>query len=153
MADAPAPRIRGFSTDVSNFNPYIADPRANYTAYNNVYNELHYSEILSPYLANLSLPTRFIIDQGRSGLQNTRTNWGDWCNVEARFEIRPTTDTNSALVDSIIWAKPGGESDGAWGPKVNGASAPSAGQWWKVYAEELVINADLVRGTHNLWYS
>jgi cellulose 1,4-beta-cellobiosidase len=128
MADAPAPRIRGFSTDVSNFNPYIADPRANYTAYDNVYDELHYAEIFSPYLANLSLPTHFIIDQGRSGFQNTRTNWGDWCNVEAGFGIRPTTDTNSILVDSIIWPKPGGESDGACGPTINGASASPAEQ-------------------------
>jgi cellulose 1,4-beta-cellobiosidase len=45
-------------------------------------------------------------------------------------------------VDSIIWAKPGGESDGACGPTINGASAPPAGQWWEAYAEELVINAD-----------
>lgn len=68
-------------------------------------------------------------------MQNSRTNWGDRCNVEAGFGIRPTTDTNSTLVDSIIWAKPGR-------PTIDGASAPPAGQWWEAYAEELVINAD-----------
>ncbi|TVY56818.1 1,4-beta-D-glucan cellobiohydrolase CEL6B, partial [Lachnellula cervina] len=135
-------QIRGFSTDVSNFNPYIADPRANYTQYSNAYDELHYAEVLAPHLANNSLPAHFIIDQGRSGLQNTRTTWGEWCNVEAGFGIPPTTDTNSTLVDSIVWAKPGGESDGACGPAVDGDSAPGAGLWWEAYAEELVRNAD-----------
>lgn len=138
----PAPKIRGFSTDVSNFNPYIANPRANYTEYNNAYDELHYAEILAPYLTNNSLPAHFIIDQGRSGLQNTRTDWGDWCNVVAGFGIQPTTQTNSTLVDSIIWAKPGGESDGACGPTAQGISAPPAGQWFEAYAEDLVINAN-----------
>jgi len=136
------PRIRGFSTDVSNFNPYIADPPANYTEYNRAYDELHYAEVLSPYLTNVSLPTNFIIDQGRSGLQNTRATWGEWCNVEAGFGIRPTTVTNSSLIDSIIWAKPGGESDGACGPTVDGVSAPPAGQWFEAYAEELVKDAN-----------
>jgi cellulose 1,4-beta-cellobiosidase len=142
FSTGPAPKIRGFSTDVSNFNPYIADPRANYTEYNNAYDELHYTEVLSPFLSNLSLPTHFIIDQGRSGLQNTRTDWGEWCNVLAGYGIPPTTDTNSTYVDSIVWAKPGGESDGACGPDINGEAAPNAGVWWEAYAEELVVNAD-----------
>ncbi|TVY39563.1 1,4-beta-D-glucan cellobiohydrolase [Lachnellula subtilissima] len=135
-------QIRGFSTDVSNFNPYIADPRANYTEYSNAYDELHYAEVLAPHLANNSLPAHFIIDQGRSGLQNTRATWGEWCNVEAGFGTPPTTDTNSTVVDSIVWAKPGGESDGACGPTIDGVGAPNAGLWWEAYVEELVKNAD-----------
>ncbi|KUJ06411.1 glycoside hydrolase family 6 protein [Mollisia scopiformis] len=135
-------KIRGFSTDVSNYNPYIANPRANYTQYSNSYDELHYAESLAPYLTNVSLPAHFIIDQGRSGLQNTRTTWGDWCNVEAGFGIRPTTNTNSSLVDSIVWVKPGGESDGACGPTIDGEAAPVAGLWWEAYVEALVKNAE-----------
>lgn len=38
--------IRGFSTDVSNYNPFIADPRANYTQYSNSYDESHYASSL-----------------------------------------------------------------------------------------------------------
>ncbi|KAG9242058.1 endoglucanase-6B [Calycina marina] len=140
--DAPVPKIRGFSTDVSNFNPYIANPRATYTEYSNSYDELHYAESLAPYLTNKSLPAHFIIDQGRSGLQNTRTDWGEWCNVAAGFGIRPITQTNSSLVDSIVWAKPGGESDGACGPMAQGKAAPSAGAWFEEYVENLVIYAD-----------
>ena len=45
-------------------------------------------------------------------------------------------------MDSIVWAKPGGESDGACGPTINGQSAPNSGMWWEAYAEELVINAN-----------
>jgi len=136
------PKIRGFSTDVSNFNPYVANPRANYTEYSNSFDEKHYAESLAPHLTNNSLPAHFIIDQGRSGLQNTRTTWGDWCNVEAGFGIQPTTVTNSSVVDSIVWAKPGGESDGACGPLAQGKAAPNAGAWFEEYVENLVINAN-----------
>ncbi|KAH7355440.1 glycoside hydrolase family 6 protein, partial [Rhexocercosporidium sp. MPI-PUGE-AT-0058] len=133
--------IRGFATDVSNFNPYIANPRANYTEWSKSFDELNYAQSLAPYLTNNSLPAHFIIDQGRSGLQNTRTEWGEWCNAKAGFGIRPTTETNSTVVDSIVWAKPGGESDGACGPMINGKGAPMSGRWWNDYAMELVKNA------------
>jgi len=135
-------KIRGFATDVSNFNPYIANPRANYTEWSKSFDELNYAQSLAPHLTNNSLPAHFIIDQGRSGLQNTRTEWGEWCNAKAGFGIRPTTETNSSIVDSIVWAKPGGESDGACGPLINGKGAPRAGLWWNDYAMELVKNAE-----------
>jgi cellulose 1,4-beta-cellobiosidase len=64
-------------------NPYIANPRANYTQYSNSYDEFHYASSLAPHLANNSLPAHFLIDQGRSGLQNQRATWGEWCNVKA----------------------------------------------------------------------
>lgn len=135
-------KIRGFATDVSNFNPYIANPRANYTEWSKSFDELNYAQSLAPHLTNNSLPAHFIIDQGRSGLQNTRTEWGEWCNAKAGFGIRPTTETNNSIVDSIVWAKPGGESDGACGPLINGKGAPRAGLWWNDYAMELVKNAE-----------
>ncbi|CAG8950762.1 hypothetical protein HYFRA_00002975 [Hymenoscyphus fraxineus] len=137
-------KIRGFATNVSNFNPYIASPPANYTADSPSYDELRYVEGLAPLLTNLSLPAHFIIDQGRSGLQNTRQAWGEWCNIEAGFGIRPTIQANTTLVDSIVWAKPGGESDGPCGYTgvgVQGTSAPNAGQWWNEYVQMLVKNA------------
>ncbi|KAJ5042532.1 uncharacterized protein L3040_005075 [Drepanopeziza brunnea f. sp. 'multigermtubi'] len=135
-------KIRGFSTNVSNFNPYIATTRPSYTEFSTSYDELNYAKSLAPYLTSASLPTKFIIDQGRSGLQGTRTSWGDWCNAKAGFGIRPTTDTNSTLVDSIVWAKPGGESDGACGPALDGQTGPAAGMWWNEYTMDLVKNAN-----------
>lgn len=54
----------------------------------------------------------------------------------------PTTKTNNTLVDSIVWAKPGGESDGACGPLIGKEGAPNAGLWWEKYVENLVVNAN-----------
>ncbi|OBT54740.1 hypothetical protein VE04_04981 [Pseudogymnoascus sp. 24MN13] len=100
--------IRGFATDVSNFNPYIANPRANYTEWSPSYDEKNYALSLAPFLQNASVPHHFIIDVGRSGLQNQREEWGDWCNVKAGYGERPTTDTGSDIVDSLVWVKPAG---------------------------------------------
>lgn len=64
-------------------------------------------------LTSSGFPAHFIVDQGRSGVQNIRQAWGDWCNVlGAGFGTQPTTNTGSALIDSIVWVKPGGECDG-----------------------------------------
>jgi cellulose 1,4-beta-cellobiosidase len=135
-------KVRGFATNVSNFNPYIANPRANYTEWSNSYDEFNYAQSLTPHLVNASLPAHFIIDQGRAGLQNQREVWGDWCNVKAGYGIQPTWKTNSTVVDSIVWAKPAGESDGACGPLIDGEGAPGAGQWWNAYAMQSVKNAN-----------
>lgn len=70
-------------------------------------------QALAPLLSSAGFPATFIVDLGRSGVQNIRTQWGDWCNIKgAGFGIRPTTSTGSALIDSIVWVKPGGECDG-----------------------------------------
>lgn len=116
--------IRGFAVNVSNFNPYIANPRANYTEWSPSYDEFNYASSLAPYLKNASLPQHFIIDKGRSGLQNSRPEWSEWCNVKAGYGIHPTTKTNSTIVDSIVWIKPAGESDGPCGLLIDGESAP-----------------------------
>lgn len=64
-------------------------------------------------LSSQGFPAHFIVDQGRSGVQNIRDQWGDWCNVKgAGFGTHPTTNTGSSLIDSIVWVKPGGECDG-----------------------------------------
>ena len=64
-------------------------------------------------LAQQGFPAQFVVDQVRSGQQNLRQQWGDWCNIKgAGFGTRPTTNTGSSLIDAIVWVKPGGESDG-----------------------------------------
>ena len=64
-------------------------------------------------LESSGFPAHFIVDQGRSGQQNLRQQWGDWCNIKgAGFGMRPTTDTGSPYIDAVVWAKPGGECDG-----------------------------------------
>ncbi|WYZ46662.1 hypothetical protein EsH8_IX_000887 [Colletotrichum jinshuiense] len=130
-------KIRGFSTNVSNYNPFHANPRANYTEWSNSYDENNYALSLSPHLEAEGLPSRFIIDQGR--VSNSRAEWGEWCNVSpSGFGIQPGTPVNNTHVDSIVWVKPGGESDGRCGLE----GAPSAGQWFNEFVKMLVKNAD-----------
>ncbi|KAJ0297659.1 hypothetical protein COL5a_004812 [Colletotrichum fioriniae] len=130
-------KIRGFSTNVSNYNPFHANPRANYTEWSNSYDENNYALSLSPYLEAEGLPSRFIIDQGR--VSNSRAEWGEWCNVHpAGFGMQPGTPVNNTHIDSIVWVKPGGESDGRCGLE----GAPRAGAWFDEYVQMLVENAD-----------
>lgn len=118
------------------------------------YDEIHYIEALAPVLKAAGWDATFIVDQGRSGRQNIRSAWGNWCNVKgAGFGTRPTTDTGSSLIDAIVWIKPGGESDGTSNSSAarydgfcgnNDAFKPSpeAGTWNQDYFVALVQNAD-----------
>lgn len=133
-------KIRGFSTNVSNFNPFRADAPPDYAGGSPSYDESRFARNLARHLGGCGLPARFIVDQSRVGLPGARRDWGEWCNVApAGFGAPPGTplaDDND-LVDSIVWVKPGGESDGRCGRR----GAPPAGQWFHDYAEMLVENA------------
>ncbi|KAH6639542.1 cellobiohydrolase-like protein II precursor [Boeremia exigua] len=132
-------KIRGFATNVSNYNGFNAKVRENYTEWSPSWDESHYATALAPFLETAGLPSKFIIDQGRVALPGAREEWGEWCNVEpAGFGITPTTKTDNPHVDSIVWIKPGGESDGRCGL----AGAPAAGAWFDSYVQMLVKNAD-----------
>lgn len=131
-------KIRGFSTNVSNYNEFNALVRENFTEYSNSWDESHYAQSLAPHLEAEGLPTRFIVDQGRVAALGARSEWGEWCNVSpAGFGIKPGTPVDNELVDSIVWIKPGGESDGECGYE----GAPRAGAWFDEYVQMLVENA------------
>jgi cellulose 1,4-beta-cellobiosidase len=135
----PASKIRGYSTNVSNYNPFNAKVRENYTEWSPSWDESHYASSLAPYLEAEGLPSNFIIDQGRVALLGAREAWGEWCNVSpAGFGLLPGAKQDNKNVDSIVWIKPGGESDGACGL----AGAPSAGAWFDKYVQMLVKNAE-----------
>lgn len=135
----PAAKIRGYSTNVSNYNPFNAKVRENYTEWSPSWDESHYASSLAPYLEAEGLPSNFIIDQGRVALPHARAEWGEWCNVApAGFGELPGSKNNNTHVDSIVWIKPGGESDGACGLE----GAPAAGAWFDEYVQMLVKNAD-----------
>ncbi|KAJ4308451.1 1,4-beta-D-glucan cellobiohydrolase cel6b [Neodidymelliopsis sp. IMI 364377] len=133
-------KIRGFATNVSNYNPFNAKVRENYTEYSPSWDESHYASSLAPYLEAEGLPSKFIVDQGRVALPGARAEWGEWCNVEpSGFGMLPSTKgLNNAHVDSVVWIKPGGESDGRCGLE----GAPAAGAWFDEYVQMLVKNAD-----------
>jgi len=148
---------RGFVSDVSNYNAYnstTADSIYGPGPDNSNWNEWRYFRALTPYLTNLGLPTKFIVDQSRAGQMNIRQQGISWCNVNgAGLGIRPTTDTGDCNVDAIVWVKPPGESDGTSDPSASRfdptcvdsdafVPAPEAGDWNEAYVEMLIKNAN-----------
>lgn len=136
----PLAKIRGYSTNVSNYNPFEAKVRENYTEYSPSWDESHYASSLAEYVLEEGLPAHFIIDQGRVAHPGAREEWGEWCNVSpAGFgQVPSETGYNNTYVDSIVWIKPGGESDGRCGLE----GAPAAGAWFDEYVQMLVKEAD-----------
>ncbi|QRV87995.1 glycoside hydrolase family 6 protein [Ceratobasidium sp. AG-Ba] len=147
-------RVRGLATNVANYNALNAASPDPITQGNSNYDENHYINALAPLLTQYNYPAHFIVDQGRSGVQNIRSQWGDWCNIKgAGFGTQPTTATGNSYIDSIVWVKPGGESDGtsnttsARYDSTCGLSdatqpAPEAGTWFEAYFETLVSKAN-----------
>ena len=150
-------KVRGVAINVSNYNQYVSAVRENFTEWSNSWDESHYVNSLAPHLETAGYPAHFIIDQGRAGKGAIRTEWGQWCNIKnAGYGIRPTADQkiiNNTYVDSIVWVKPGGESDGTSdtsSPRfdamcasvVADTPAPEAGSWFNEYVVNLVKNAD-----------
>ncbi|KAI0093900.1 cellobiohydrolase II [Irpex rosettiformis] len=149
-----SPFIKGLATNVANYNALSAATPDPITQGDPNYDEIHYINSLSPALTSAGFPATFIVDQGRSGQQNLRQQWGDWCNIKgAGFGTRPTTNTGSSLIDSIVWVKPGGECDGtsnSSSPRFDSTCAlsdaaqpaPEAGTWFQSYFETLVSKAN-----------
>ncbi|KAJ3837483.1 cellulase CEL6B [Lentinula raphanica] len=145
--------VRGLATNVANYNALVATTPDPITQGDPNYDEMLYIEALAPMLGS-GFPAHFIVDQGRSGVQDIRQQWGDWCNVlGAGFGTRPTTNTGSSLIDSIVWVKPGGECDGTSNtssPRYDAhcglpdatPNAPEAGTWFQAYFETLVEKAN-----------
>ncbi|KAI2487156.1 Glyco-hydro-6 multi-domain protein [Pyrenophora tritici-repentis] len=150
-------QVRGISTNIAGWNAWDLSPGefANSAdgKYNKAQNEKLYIGLISPELVKNGMPGQAIVDTGRNGVTGLRAEWGDWCNVNgAGFGVRPTTNTGSSLVDSFVWGKPGGESDGTSDSSATrydsfcGKSdaykpSPEAGQWNQAYFEMLVKNA------------
>ncbi|EMD87617.1 glycoside hydrolase family 6 protein [Bipolaris maydis ATCC 48331] len=153
---AGSPRgVRGIVTNVSNYNALRVSSCPSITQGNKNCDEERYINALAPLLKNEGFPAHFIVDQGRSGkVPTNQQEWGDWCNVSgAGFGTRPTTNTGNALIDAIVWVKPGGESDGTSDTSAarydahcgrNSAfkPAPEAGTWFQAYFEMLLKNAN-----------
>ena len=136
-------QVRGFSTNVAGWNSYDQSPgefsKATDAQYNKAQNEKLYVSMFSPELKSAGMPSQAIIDTGRNAVTGLRVEWGDWCNVSpAGYGSVPTTETDNKYIDSLVWIKPGGESDGECGL----AGAPQAGVWFDEYVQMLVSQAD-----------
>ncbi|MDQ1218231.1 glycoside hydrolase family 6 protein [Microbacterium arborescens] len=103
--------VRGFVTNVSNFN--------------DTYDEFAYAHALSDRLGGMHA----LVDTSRNGAGAPSD--GEWCNPPGRTVGDPSGTFGDDVVDTNLWIKPPGESDGP----CNGG--PDAGVWWPAGAVEL----------------
>lgn len=152
MAGGPD-RIRGFATDVSNYNPAKDPTNPKRDPHAAPSDELGYIVDLNKALEAEGITGKgFIIDTSRDGKAYIRSTPGNWCNIKgAGLGERPQA-APAPLVDAYLWVKPPGESDGVADPKAerfdqNCASedaapgAPQAGKMFESYVIELMKNA------------
>jgi cellulose 1,4-beta-cellobiosidase len=153
MAGGPD-RIRGFATDVSNYDP-VKDPTAPPRVADYPPNdELGYVQDLAKRLDAAGVSGKgFVIDTGRDGRPNVRSSPGNWCNIKgAGLGERPQA-APAPLLDAYLWIKVPGESDGVADPKAprydsNCSSddatpgAPQAGDMFASYLIDLAKNAN-----------
>ncbi|MGA6128287.1 MULTISPECIES: glycoside hydrolase family 6 protein [unclassified Microbacterium] len=103
-------RVRGFVTNVSN--------------YQSPADEFAYAASLSSLLDG----AHAIVDTSRSG---AATSGGEWCNPPGQLVGEPGGTFHDTVVDTNLWIKPPGESDG----ECNGG--PAAGVYWPEAGVEL----------------
>ncbi|TFC61655.1 glycoside hydrolase family 6 protein [Cryobacterium sp. TMB1-7] len=107
-------QVRGFATNVSNYNDSAA--------------EQAFGEAVSA----LTGGAHFVVDTSRNG----RGGNGEWCNPAGQaLGGTPEATTDGASRDANLWVKEPGESDGT----CNGG--PAAGEWWNERALELAAAA------------
>src|SRR5690606_20621274 len=138
----------------SNYNALFGDWGRELEPSNPSLNELAYVQMFAQTLAEEGMPGKtFLIDTSRNGQVNTRTRWGNWCNIKgAGLGPRPSVSPVEH-VDAYFWVKPPGDSDGTAdqgaarfdencaSPDAT-AGAPEAGQWFHSYFVKLVQGAN-----------
>jgi len=196
-ARLPMDKVRGFATNVANYQPLgIQCPWCPDQGYRNGYclnskhaddpccydpckllgqgnpgnNELNFaSDLVAGARALLGFEARVIIDTGRNGVSDMRSDCRNWCNPRgAGAGIPATIDVaNRSLVDAYFWLKTPGESDGcsqaptsSWGQKgtkcvrfdrscisvdslgskTREDQAPEAGHWFDYEVKDLAAN-------------
>ncbi|MGD0679214.1 MAG: glycoside hydrolase family 6 protein, partial [Polyangiaceae bacterium] len=145
-----AGKIRGFFTNVSNYNVLQGDDGRRLEPTTPCPDELTYVAKLSESLAAQGIVGEgFVVDTSRNGRAGIRTAWGHWCNVAgAGLGERPRA-APAPGIDAYLWVKPPGDSDGASdpsGPKFDpecgsrdaARGAPPAGTWFPAYFADLV---------------
>ncbi len=148
-----ADKIRGFVTNISNYNTVNSLDGKKLGPTNPCPDELTYAKKLTEAFEAVGIKgKKFVIDTSRNG-RPVRSTWSSWCNVKAAgLGPRPQASPDP-LIDAYFWVKPPGESDGTSDPKSprmdpsckSGDSmdgAPEAGEWFQAYFIQLVKNAE-----------
>jgi cellulose 1,4-beta-cellobiosidase len=177
--------LRGFTTNVANYQPLgkqcpqvgwclngmhqtdecCEDPCRLESQYNPANNELNYVMELYATFSQSGFNPHFVVDTGRNGVSDMRSNCANWCNIRgAGVGQVPTTQTaNTTLIDAYFWLKTPGESDGCTQVLPDGSQcsrydascaspdsigsqsgeprAPVAGQWFDYQVKQLATNA------------
>ncbi|MET0593136.1 MAG: glycoside hydrolase family 6 protein [Polyangiaceae bacterium] len=146
-------KVRGFATNVANYNVLHGDDGTKLEPSNPCPDEITYVRRLAESLNAAGIVNKaFLIDTARNGRGGIRTKWGNWCNIRgAGIGERPRASPEAGI-DAFYWAKPPGESDGtsdSSAPRYDSmcnssdssTGAPQAGQWFAPYFAELVRNA------------
>ncbi len=151
-----ADKIRGFATNVSNYDTLTPGDLAKLEPSDPCTDELTYVKILDASLTEAGITGKgFLIDTSRNGRSGIRTKSGSWCNVKgAGLGERPQA-APAPLIDAYYWVKPPGDADGGGdpskpgfdencGPKSPDATpgAPHAGAWFGSYFRDLAKNAN-----------
>ena len=153
-ASGGAGRIRGFFTNVSNYNVLRGDDGRRLEPSTPCPDELTYVAKLRETLAAEGIVGEgFVIDTSRNGRGGIRTAWGHWCNIAgAGLGERPRA-APAPGIDAYFWVKPPGDSDGSSDPNDPNSDpecrsrdaakdAPPAGRWFPAYFADLVSKAD-----------
>lgn len=150
-------QMRGFSTNVANWNAWDQNPGEfahdpNHQ-FNHCQNEKSYVDTFAPLLRAQGMRAYGLVDTSRNGVPGLRKNSSDWCNVKgAGMGARFTSNTGTPNADAFAWIKMPGESDGTsdsgrpgFDPNCGRDNAfkpaPDAGQWNQPFFEALVKNA------------
>jgi cellulose 1,4-beta-cellobiosidase len=152
--DLPFDKMRGFATNVANYQPLgvmcpwapdqgyrnayclngqhqddecCADPCKLESQWNQANNELNFAQALvNAAKGELNFDARAIIDTGRNGVADMREDCSNWCNIRgAGTGLKSTSQTaNSSVVDAYFWLKTPGESDGCSQTLPTGEACP-----------------------------
>ncbi len=150
-----ADKIRGFATNVSNYDTLRGGDIARLEPSDPCPDELTYVEKLGASLAEVGIVGKgFLVDTSRNGRAGIKSKSASWCNVAgAGLGERPQSSPVPG-VDAYWWIKPPGDSDGGSDPSAPGydpncgadspdslRGAPRAGHWFAAQLLQLVDNA------------
>jgi cellulose 1,4-beta-cellobiosidase len=146
--------VRGFATNVSNYNSLDGHEGTRIAPSNPCPDELSYIGALSSSLAAAGIhASHFVIDTSRNGQGGARTTKGVWCNARgAGLGERPRASPAPGI-DAYFWVKPPGESDGTSDPSArrydaacgsadSARDAPQAGELFPAYLAQLAALAE-----------
>jgi cellulose 1,4-beta-cellobiosidase len=147
-------RIRGFATNTSNYNALDGDWGLKLEPSSPTPSEYAYVKGLAETMAEHGIKDKgYLIDTSRNGVVETRTRWGNWCNIaKAGIGERPAVAPRP-LLDAYFWVKPPGDSDGT-ADKTSArfdencvspdarTDAPEAGQWFPAHLIDMMKAAN-----------